>query len=342
MTSKKTKVLILCMSLILFACNNQANTKTEAVVDEVSKIAMVLETVGDATIQVEYDRLLTKGQNDTVFGSRIPYGEIWSPGDKMPTILDISSSIKINEIEIAAGTYNLFLIPEEISAEYKPRTHKDWEVILTKNENSQSKVYDSSKEVLRFKTRAQLEDNSKEQMEFFFEEREEGKVLRFLFEYVEVHFPIKEAKYTSGEIPAAAVMNSIGNSQVKINYHRANADNQKIYGNIVPFNQEWIAGGIEQTTIFFTNDVLINDQLISKGIYDFVLTPKEGAQWNLKLVDAGAENEIEFDEEIEVEISDSGPSRLEYFFNYISAKESDLIFIWDVASLSINIKSVNQ
>ena len=47
--------------------------------------ASVMESIGGATVAVEYDRLAVNGREGGTFGESIPYGERWSPGDMAET-----------------------------------------------------------------------------------------------------------------------------------------------------------------------------------------------------------------------------------------------------------------
>jgi hypothetical protein len=308
----------------------------------VSKKAAVMETVGEAEVKVEYDRLLTEAE-ERMFGSEIPYGKAWSPGDEAAVILSVSKPVIIHGETLKAGSYNLYMIPEMISEENKAGASKNWDLIFTQVAKKERRDFNLKEEILRVKTRAQLEDNSKQQMEFFFEERkDEGRILRFLFEYVEVHIPIDEANYQSSEIPRAMVMNSIDTTEIKVVYNRADAKNGGVFGIVIPFGKPWGASHGSDASIEFSKDLLFQNQPISAGKYFIEIIPKENEEWLLSLYqNINDKKSVAYQETIHVEIAESGPQWLEYYFDYVSDSERNLVLAWDRATLVFNLKKLN-
>lgn len=299
--------------------------------------AAIMESVGDAQLTIDYDRLLTDGEKPA-FGTSIPYGMPWSPGAISASVFSVSKPIKIHEAILQPGSYNLYLLPKEISPERTPGTHTDWTLIFTQPARFDRNEFNPDEEVARLSTRAQLEDNSKQQMEFFFDQNEEGRIVRFLHEFVEVHIPIVEAVYDHGETAKAMVMNAMDSTQVKVNYYREVAAKRTIYGEVVPFDEPW-PGEHRPTTVEFSGDVLFQDKPVPKGKYELNIIPKKEKDWTLTLRDATQEQGAEvFNEVIEVSLSDSGPDRLEYYFDYVSPTERNLVFTWDKATVVFTVK----
>ena len=56
----------------------------------------------------------------------------------------------------------------------------------------------------------------------------------------------------------ATVMQQIGMTEIKIDYHRPGVKGREIWGKLVPYDQVWRAGANENTTISFSKDVLID------------------------------------------------------------------------------------
>lgn len=82
------------------------------------------------------------------------------------------------------------------------------------------------------------------------------------------------------ESTGATVMQTIGDTQVTIVYHRPNTKGRKIWGELVPYGQVWRTGANENTTIEFSREVMINGQNLPKGKYGFHAIPNQ-KEWIL-------------------------------------------------------------
>lgn len=71
----------------------------------------------------------------------------------------------------------------------------------------------------------------------------------------------------------ASVTQRIGLTDVTINYHRPLVNGRKVWGGLVPYGQVWRAGANENTTIEFTDPVLVEDQPLGKGTYGLHMIP---------------------------------------------------------------------
>jgi Protein of unknown function (DUF2911) len=75
--------------------------------------------------------------------------------------------------------------------------------------------------------------------------------------------------------PAATVIQTIGLSEVRIDYSRPAARGRKIMGELVPFNRIWRVGANESTKITFSDSVKINGSWIPAGTYALYAIPQE-------------------------------------------------------------------
>ena len=80
----------------------------------------------------------------------------------------------------------------------------------------------------------------------------------------------------------ATVMQQVGLTDVKIDYHRPGVKGRQIWGALVPYNQVWRAGANQNTTISFSNDVIIAGKKIPAGIYGLHMIPTE-TDWTIIL-----------------------------------------------------------
>ena len=71
---------------------------------------------GQLEVKLSYSRPSVKGR--TIFGAAEseaiqPYGKYWRLGANEPTEITINRDVKFNQIDLAAGTYQLYAIPRE-------------------------------------------------------------------------------------------------------------------------------------------------------------------------------------------------------------------------------------
>ncbi len=83
----------------------------------VSPHETVSETIAGNKVSVTYGRPYSKNPRGTdirkIWGSLVPYGKAWRLGADEATTLVLEKGIKIGDAAIPAGTYTLYLIPEE-------------------------------------------------------------------------------------------------------------------------------------------------------------------------------------------------------------------------------------
>jgi hypothetical protein len=97
------------------------------------------QRVGLTDIEVVYSR---PGMKDrTIFGSLVPYGQVWRTGANNATKITFSTPVKLNGTEIAAGSYSIYTIPGE----------SEWTIIINKNTGQSGTQYDEKADVARFK-----------------------------------------------------------------------------------------------------------------------------------------------------------------------------------------------
>jgi hypothetical protein len=71
----------------------------------------------------------------------------------------------------------------------------------------------------------------------------------------------------------AQVTQRIGVTDVTINYHRPLVNDRKVWGALVPYGQVWRAGANINTTITFSDPVMIEGKPLDKGTYGLHMIP---------------------------------------------------------------------
>jgi tetratricopeptide (TPR) repeat protein len=79
---------------------------------------------------------------------------------------------------------------------------------------------------------------------------------------------------------AAEVSQRIGVTDIIIRYHRPLANDRKIWGGLIPYGAVWRAGANINTTISFSDPVIIEGKPLDKGTYGLHMIPNE-EEWTI-------------------------------------------------------------
>lgn len=82
--------------------------------------------------------------------------------------------------------------------------------------------------------------------------------------------------------PRASVTQTIGTTEIKIDYHRPGVKGRTIWGGLVPYDSPWRMGANEATTISFSDPVSIAGKEVPAGKYSFFAVPGRD-KWTLIL-----------------------------------------------------------
>ena len=167
--------------------------REDEVVSVQDRRATVMERVGDAQVMFQYRRSRVSDREGRLFGHDVPYGEPWSIGAPNPALFSADRDILVEGRLLPAGTYTIEIVPASL-----PQASKLWTVIFKSWKGRQG----VGEEVLRVHSPAQLEDNSKEELEVFFDTKPgRGVIARVLWEYVEVHIALSDSARTDVNDP---------------------------------------------------------------------------------------------------------------------------------------------
>jgi tetratricopeptide (TPR) repeat protein len=79
---------------------------------------------------------------------------------------------------------------------------------------------------------------------------------------------------TPAPSPKSTLEQVVGLTDVKIEYSRPSAKGRTIFGDLVPFGKLWRTGANANSTISFSEDVVIDGKTLKKGKYALFATPK--------------------------------------------------------------------
>lgn len=86
------------------------------------------------------------------------------------------------------------------------------------------------------------------------------------------------------KIPAASpkskLVQSVGLTEITIEYSRPSIKNRNIFGSLVPYDKIWRTGADESTKISFSDDVLINSATLKAGKYSLYTIPNKN-YWDI-------------------------------------------------------------
>lgn len=100
------------------------------------------QRVGLTDIEIVYSRPSMKGRKIFSADGLVPYGQVWRTGANNATKITFSKSVKLNGVNIPAGSYSIFTIPGE----------NEWTIIINKTVGQSGTQYDEKADLVRFKT----------------------------------------------------------------------------------------------------------------------------------------------------------------------------------------------
>jgi Protein of unknown function (DUF2911) len=151
---------------------------------QASPACTIKQRVGITDIEVDYSRPGVKDRE--IFGTVVPYDQVWRTGANQATKIIFSRPVTLNGTEIPAGTYALMTIPGK----------DEWTIIINKgSEQWGAYKYDEKADVARIKATPVALDKVVDAFTIEFNKiRDESADLNLVWDKVEV--PIKvEAKF---------------------------------------------------------------------------------------------------------------------------------------------------
>ncbi|OLB20321.1 MAG: hypothetical protein AUH15_11800 [Acidobacteriales bacterium 13_2_20CM_55_8] len=109
-----------------------------------SQHAVVTQRIGITDVSINYHRPLVNKRK--IWGSVVPYGDVWRAGANENTTIAFSDPVNIEGKTLPKGTYGLHMIPGE----------NEWTVIFSRNSTSWgSFTYDQKEDALRVAVKPQ-------------------------------------------------------------------------------------------------------------------------------------------------------------------------------------------
>ena len=95
----------------------------------------------------------------------------------------------------------------------------------------------------------------------------------FVFAMLIANYAIEAQVKTPQPSPKSVIQQTVGLTEVEIEYSRPSAKGRIIFGDLVPFGKLWRTGANANTTVSFSDDVVIKGTTLKKGKYALYTTP---------------------------------------------------------------------
>ena len=144
--------------------------------------------------------------------------------------------------------------------------------------------------------------------------------------------------------PFAKVVQTVGLTDITVDYSSPGVKGRKIWGGVVPYDQMWRAGANSATKITFSRDVSFADRPVPAGTYAFFVIPTKGA-WtvilNKKADQAGTGRDYkQADDLLRVQVTPKPApfrERLAYAITDFTDDKASLDLEWEKLRLAIPI-----
>lgn len=126
-------------------------------------------TVNGVTIELSYGSPQRRGRD--LFGGIVPFGERWRTGANRATHFKTSKALKFGNVNMPAGEYTLFTIPE-----------KDGGVLIINKQTGQNgRTYDESRDLVRVPMNVSQKEDNTEGFTIVAEESGENGILKLIW-----------------------------------------------------------------------------------------------------------------------------------------------------------------
>lgn len=145
--------------------------------------------------------------------------------------------------------------------------------------------------------------------------------------------------------PSATVKQSIGLSEVTVEYSRPSANSRKVFGKLVPMNEVWRTGANGSTDITFKNEATFNGIAIPAGKYALYTIPSTN-DWEVILYKDterwGAPKELKADQiaartKVKAEKSSTLFETFNIGFDDLKTDKANLVLNWENTRVKVPI-----
>jgi hypothetical protein len=146
-----------------------------------SPLAVINMRYKDAYVKIVYSQPQKNGR--LIFGSLVPYGQVWRTGANEATEITLTKDLQINGQLLKAGTYSIFTIPES----------DKWTIIINSDVGQWGAYnYNPKLDMIKFDVPVQTVDNiAYEPFTMTFDQKNEMANLLIQWDKIKVTIPFK-------------------------------------------------------------------------------------------------------------------------------------------------------
>ena len=150
--------------------------------------------------------------------------------------------------------------------------------------------------------------------------------------------------------PKATLTQTVGLTEVEINYSRPSTKGRAVFGDLVPFGKLWRTGANENTTISFSEDVTIGGKIVPKGKYALFTTPRAD-NWEIVFYavtdnwgtpEVWDETKVVLKTTAEVEMMDKNVESFTISINNLDLNFAILEFYWEKTYVALKFEVPTQ
>jgi len=145
--------------------------------------------------------------------------------------------------------------------------------------------------------------------------------------------------------PSSEITQTVGLTDVTVNYSRPSMKGRSIFGGILPYNEFWRVGANNATKISLKGDLTIATQVFKKGDYAVLAKPEKN-QWSLFFYPYESTNWGSYREQtpyktltIKTQSIQESVETLEFSFKNLSMGACDLVLVWENTKIVLALKT---
>jgi hypothetical protein len=150
--------------------------------------------------------------------------------------------------------------------------------------------------------------------------------------------------------PAAMVKQTVGLTEVTVEYSRPGIKGREVFGNLVPYGEMWRTGANKNSMITFEHDVAVAGTEVEAGTYAIFTTPDKG-KWAFYLY-TDSENwgtpenwdqdKVAVEASVPVTPSAEKVETMRFSFENVTNTSADLVLAWDLTKIMIPIETKSK
>ncbi|WP_304234902.1 DUF2911 domain-containing protein [Jiulongibacter sediminis] len=158
---------------------------------------------------------------------------------------------------------------------------------------------------------------------------------------------ISRAQVTPQPSPGAGFSQTIGISEVNVEYSRPGVKGRSIFGGLLPYGKIWRTGANASTKITFSSDVRINEMPLSAGTYSIMTIPGEES-WvlifssDLEVTEASYSNRHDVLRLVVKPFKTDFKETFTIGFTEVYEDNATLGFSWEYTGIKVNVSVDNE